>query len=53
MSVKSTDARSRKGFGIPTLMALALPAIIMVGSMALSYQSSTARRFTSSIWIET
>jgi hypothetical protein len=50
MSTRPTDRR-RKGFGAACLSALALPAIVMVGSLGLSYQSSTARRFTSSVWM--
>lgn len=33
------------------MAALSLPAIVMVGAMALSLQSSTARRFTSTVWM--
>lgn len=33
------------------MAALSLPAIVMVGAMALSFQSSTARRFTSTVWM--
>ena len=48
MSTRRTD---RQGFGVATLAALSLPALVLVGSMALSFQSSTARRFTSTVWM--
>jgi hypothetical protein len=41
----------RKGFGVAVIAALSLPAVVLVGSMALSFQSSTARRFTSTVWM--
>lgn len=47
----STRRTERKGFGVACLAALSLPAIVLVGSMALSFQSSTARRFTSTVWM--
>jgi len=42
--------RAVKGFGVPTMLALFLPVIILVGALALSIQSSSARRFAVSIW---
>ena len=41
----------RRGFGVACVAALTLPAMIWVGSVGLSYQSSTARRFTSTVWM--
>jgi len=41
----------RRGLGIPTAMALILPAVILVGALALSLQSSTTRRMTSTVWM--
>ena len=40
----------RRGLGIPTIIAAILPVIILVGALALSTQSSLARRSTITLW---
>lgn len=42
---------TRRGFGVACLAALTLPAVMMVGSLGLSFQASTARVFTSTVWM--
>lgn len=43
----------RAGFGTLVIVALSLVLLVVVGSVALSLQSSAARRFTSSTWMAT
>lgn len=41
---------TRRGFGIPTMMAGMVPVLVLTVSMAHSFQASSVRRFTSSAW---
>lgn len=50
MSTKCIDRQTR-GFGVASLAVLTLPVVILVGGMGLSFQSSTARSFTSTVWM--
>lgn len=42
---------TRRGIGVACVAVLTLPAVMMVGSMGLSFQASTARVFTSTVWM--
>jgi hypothetical protein len=49
--MNSARKDGRRGLGIPTAMALIIPAIILVVALVISLQSSTARRMTSTVWM--
>jgi hypothetical protein len=48
--MQSESQHHRSGFGVPLLVAVSLPIIVLVASLAISYQSSSVRRFSNSTW---
>lgn len=51
MSTKPTEPRTdRTGIGAVSLLAAALPGVLLVGGLALALQGSTARRASASAW---
>lgn len=50
--IRSKACRSAGGFGIATLFAVMIPALILVVAIAHSFQASSVRRFTSASYMQ-